>query len=307
MKKRDNDRRYMGLLKKDYIDTLVSDISTRFDFNTNSWISESIVTFFNETIEQWEKNENIIRLKPGDILLPYKDNNVTISLFDKEFITMLVETKLFPPYKKRILNKTLAHLKDVDKDANLENVYNLISHRDLVPVSKPGINLNDISSTNPPYPLVNPHDIVKTVPKFNYENLILPIDIKNKLIDFCIENIGLKHFFAENLVNYFILRRTLFLPLKSSLKPGQMVWIGSCFKKTKKVGCVKIEALRKPIILTLYTENEMKQKCTDLKELDKRMMKQLARITTEAYLQETLLPQDELQLFYLRSTELGLC
>jgi hypothetical protein len=31
------------------------------------------------------------------------------------------------------------------------------------------------------------------------------------------------------------------------------------------------------------------------------MMNQLARITTEAYLQETLLSEDELQLFYLRS------
>ena len=52
---------------------------------------------------------------------------------------------------------------------------------------------------------------------------------------------------------------------------------------------------------TLYTEEELNNKPKNLQHFNEIMMKQLARITIEAYLQETLLPQDELQLFYLRS------
>ena len=85
----------------------------------------------------------------------------------------------------------------------------------------------------------------------------------------------------------------------SSLSPT--LQIGTSFKKAKKVGCVQIERQKVPIILTLYTEEELNHIPKNLLELNNKMMKQLARVTTEAYLQETLLPQDELQLFYLRS------
>jgi len=59
--------------------------------------------------------------------------------------------------------------------------------------------------------------------------------------------------------------------------------------------------LQLSIILTLYSPEELKTKPKGLIELNERMMNQLARITTEAYLQEALLSDDELQLFYLRS------
>ena len=125
--------------------------------------------------------------------------------------------------------------------------------------------------------------------------------IRNNLIDYCTNEIGLKPFLANNLLDYFLEKRASFLPLSRFLKPGQLVWIGTSFKKAKKIGCVQIQRQQVPIILTLYTEQELSEKSKNLSEFNDKMMKQLARITTEAYLQETLLPQDELQLFYLRS------
>jgi hypothetical protein len=64
---------------------------------------------------------------------------------------------------------------------------------------------------------------------------------------------------------------------------------------------VLIQRKQIPIILTLYSPEEINSIPENLSQLNKQMMKQLSRVTTEAYLQETLLSDDELQLFYLRS------
>lgn len=300
MKKRDNERRYKHLLEKNYLKTLMDDISIRFDFNKKSWITETIVNKLNEIVETFEKEKGIQRLKPGEIVLPYKNRLLAISLFDQEALNILVDTKIFANYKKRIIKKTLQLLKSFDKNTTLEEVYSLISPRDAIPRYQEDTDIND-AQIDTSCPLINPDDIgvkLTTIPTF-----ITPLSekIRNNIIHFCVHEIGIKPLVANRIVEYFLEKKSLFLPLINSIKPGQLNWIGTSFKKAKKVGAVQIEREQTPILLTLYTEEELEKKPSNLSELNSRMMKQLARITTEAYLQETLLPGDELQLFYLRS------
>jgi len=300
MKKRDRERRYKSLLEKDYLKAIISDLALRFDFTQNSWMCQTIVDKFNQTLENWEKESHMERLKPGDILLPYKEELIVVPLFDKGAIDILVETKLFQPYKKRMLDKVFNLLKIIDNQAILEDVHRLISLRDTIPRSQAGTHLFDLE-IDPSLPLINPDDIALKRPILKPANPHLPMDIKNHLIDYGVEQLGLKPFVAKNLLDYFLEKRSGFLPLKSSLQPGQLIWLGTSYKKSKKIGCVQIQRKQTPIILTLYSPEELKTKPKDLIELNERMMNQLARITTEAYLQEVLLSDDELQLFYLRS------
>jgi hypothetical protein len=62
MKKRDNDRRHKHLLEKNYLKTLITDISIRFDFNKHSWIAETIVKKLDVLVESFEKSKRIKRL-----------------------------------------------------------------------------------------------------------------------------------------------------------------------------------------------------------------------------------------------------
>lgn len=301
MKKRDNDRRHKHLLEKDYVTSIMADIAERFDFNKTSWICETLVKKFNSTIEEWEISKGIRRLKPGQILLPYKGKPIIVNLFDREAIKIFAEMKVFQSYKSRIINKTFALLKSFNKQAALEDVYSLICQRDMVPRYHNDPDLYKAITIDPCLPLINPDDIGIKLSKISPFIVSVTDQIRNNLIDYCTNEIGLKPFLANNLLDYFLEKRASFLPLSRFLKPGQLVWIGTSFKKAKKIGCVQIQRQQVPIILTLYTEQELSEKSKNLSEFNDKMMKQLARITTEAYLQETLLPQDELQLFYLRS------
>lgn len=300
VKKRHNERRHKHLLEKNYLKALMADISDRYDFNRESWIVETMVNRLDKQIEAFEKTRNFERLKPGEIVLPFKKSKITISLFEEKALNFLVDTKIFANYKKRIINNTLKILQHYDKTANLDDVYSLISVRDSIPRYYKHTEIND-TQIDVSHPLVNPDDLGITIDKKIPFITPLPEEIKDEYIHFCVHDIGIKPFIANSILNYVLEKRSLFLPLKSSVKPGQLNWLGTSFKKSKKVGCVQIERQQIPIILTLYTKEELKNKPTNLKKLNTRMMEQLARITTEAYLQQTLLPGDELQLFYLRS------
>lgn len=299
MKKRDSERRYMHLLEKDYQQAVMAEMALRFDFNEHSWLCETMVTKFDRIIETWEKSRGIHRLKPGELQLPYKDKMITIPLFNRKAAEVLVETKLFSPYRARIIENVLDTLKIFDKTASKDDVNSLIYRRDLVPRCKKSIELKTLE-INPTYPLINPKKLGIERTKFICNKIILPSKIKDELVSFCADNLGMKPFVATHALDLFLNLRAQFLPLETTVKPGQLVWLGTSFKKSKKLGCVQIERQQVPIILTLYTEEEIKTVPQTLAELDQSMMQQLARITTEAYLQETLLPGDELQLFYLR-------
>ena len=223
MKKRDNDRRYKHLLEKDYLKSIMSDISERFDFNKTSWICETLIKKFNSTIAEWEKSKCIKRLKPGEILLPYKGKRIVVPLFDLEAIKILVETKIFQSYKKRIINKTLALLKSFDSQSTLEDVYSLISPRETIPRYHKDSDLYDNITINSSLPLINPDEIGIKLTKIFPSILSPPDEIRNNLIIYCSNEIGLKPFIANNILDYFLEKRASFSPLSSSVKTGQFV------------------------------------------------------------------------------------
>jgi len=305
MNKRKNERHYLNLLEKDYLKEIIADIAQRFDFSEKSWICQTIINKFNETLEKYEQQNNIERLKPGEILLPYRDEIITIPLINLKNLKILADTKLFPPYKKRVIENVLTLLKNIDKNATTDDVHSLISPRETVPRYQDGGNLRDIQ-IDPSFPLIKPDDIGVKLNKLRPTVASLPVDIKKTLIEYGVHQLGLKPFVAQNLLDYFMERRAYYLPLKKSVKPGQLVWLGSSIKKCYKPENLFMKRKQVSIILTLYTEQELNDRPKDLAVLNSQMMNQLARISTEAYLQETLLPMDELQLFYLRSaTVLG--
>ena len=301
MKIRKNERHYMNLLEKDYLKAIIPDLAQRFDFSEQSWLCQTIVNKFNEILEKFEQENNIDRLKPGEIILPYKDKLITVPLIDLKTMEILADTKLFPPYKKRVVDKVLAKLKNIDKQATIDDVYSLISPRDTVPRYQIGGDFNDVK-IDESFPLIKPGDIGVELNKSTPTVISLPADIKNTLIEYCVDELGLKPFITKNLLEYFLQTRAYYLPLKKSIKPGQLIWLGSSIKKAHKPESLFLKRKQVPIILTLYTEDELQNRPQHLAELNEQMMNQLARITTEAYLQETLLPLDELQLFYLRSS-----
>jgi hypothetical protein len=301
MNKRKNERHYLNLLEKDYLKEIISDIAKRFDFSETSWICQTIISKFNETLEKYEQENNIERLKPGEILLTYQDEIITIPLINLKNLKILADTKLFPPYKKRVIENVLTLLKKIDTQATIDDVHSLISPRETVPRYQDGGNLRDIQ-IDPSFPLIKPHDIGVKLNKLIPAVVSLPVNIKKTLIEYGVHQLGLKPFVAQNLLDYFLERRAYYLPLKKSVKPGQLVWLGSSIKKCYKPENLFLKQKQVPIILTLYTKQELENRPKDLAELNSQMMNQLARITTEAYLLETLLPLDELQLFYLRSS-----
>ncbi|MEE9532141.1 MAG: DUF1670 domain-containing protein [Syntrophobacteria bacterium] len=299
MKKRHSERRYKHLLEKDYQQALMAELALRFDFSKHSWICETIVTKFDTMIETWETSEGLHRLKPGELQLPYKDKMITIPLFTRKAAEVLMETKLFPPYRSRVIDKVLSTIRAIDDTVSEADVNALIYRRSLVPRCEKSIELETLEM-NPTYPLINPKKLSIDRPNILGEKITLPCKIKDELISFCADNLGMKPFVATHALDLFLDLRARYLPLRTAVKPGQLVWLGTSFKKSKKVGCVQLERKQIPIILTLYTEEEIATIPQTLAELDQSMMQQLARVTTEAYLQEALLPADELQLFFLR-------
>ena len=66
--------------------------------------------------------------------------------------------------------------------------------------------------------MIKPDDIGVKLNKLIPTVVSLPVDIKKALIDYSVDELGLKPFVAKNLLEYFLEKRAYYLPLKKSVK-----------------------------------------------------------------------------------------
>src|SRR6056297_2709826 len=82
-------RMYDSFLGKNLVNSQKYRLSQKFKFSFEDWLAERIINMFNQKMKEWEQKHNIKRLKPGELLTIYQNQEVVLPLIKPEWIKQL--------------------------------------------------------------------------------------------------------------------------------------------------------------------------------------------------------------------------
>jgi len=188
-----------ALREKNLVNAQRSLLRERFDFGRESWLAERLVADFNTQMEAFEATTGIRRVQPGEVLVSYRGEKVTLPLLIPKGAADLVAGKRYAEVSRQMQQTVLSLLRAVDPGATMQDVYRLMAQRQLLPRrgAKGSRSSADVQRTpeNAPRGEINPnllgcHPLVRT----DVEGFVLP-EVKDSLLRFmCREERRLKSY-----------------------------------------------------------------------------------------------------------------
>lgn len=299
-KSRKGCRIYNTLLDKDLAIAQKRELALRFDLAGESWLAETLVERFNTAIDAYEAERGIQRVKPGELFVRFRGQEVTLPLLTHAMAKQLAEEKRYLWHRKRVEVTLLDHLRQVDSTATLEDVRRFVNRRLLVPRCSDGGCLDARLPDNAR--LIDPGKVnANRIRQPKPGDIPVPPSVCRALLEFLTGEADLGAARAKAMLDFLAAQREAFCPLRRDLEPGQAVWLAYSVKKYKQPGLQFARRILLPVVLTVFTEAEYNQSVTGLKELNTLQMEQMARVCTEAYLQGALMATVELELLYHRN------
>ncbi len=293
-------RHYESLLERSLISAQKNELAIHFELSEQSWIAEAVISKFNQLMDDYEYRHDITRAKPCHLVVKYYEKIIQIPLLTEKWATLIAKDRNFTDHRKRVLNNALKIFKSVNPSATISDVNRHLYRRGLIPRWTKG----ECKRTRMPAStkLIDPkHVNAQTLNKVSDKEVIIPAQVQSKLKYFLTDDVGIGPSTAISMIRFLAARREEYCPSLSKLQPGQIVWLALSVSKWKPESVQFSRRVVLPVILTIFTEKEFNVPIKTLEKLNQINMEQCARVLVEAYLQDTLLPQVELSLLFLRS------
>ena len=289
---------YDRLLDKSVLRAQCHQLAKRFDFTKTSWIAERASVVFNTSMSQHEAISSIKRLEPGEMLAVFNDRRVILPVAP---ITLIESLKSGKPFEQAIWEHEFQLVdiaNTVDPSVTIRDIHILLNPRALLPLTR------QTPCTNPPvFNGISIKDM--DIKRKAVSHTLVPSHIRKTMEDTLVcEGISKERAYAiTDLLAKF---RESFYPKVEELKPGQLSWNAiSAIDNFQETHSNKYRE-QIPVILTIYTPDEIHAIKSNIHNLTLNfindiLQQQIARVTSEAYLQGGLLSQLDLQMFFYRS------
>ena len=266
-----------------------------FEFSTKSWLGEKIVSKFNDQVAGWEEKHGVERLSPGDILVSFQGQEVVVPLLEPNLLKELANLGSLTIMKPKFEAKILKKLREIDPGASIKDVCSLFNQRELLSPRNDGFRWQNFEF---PESLGKPQKHF-SLDFYSSDEPILPSSVMGEMIEYLTSAERLSREHAAAIIKVIAQEREKYCPLKTQVKPGQIVWIG--MDATERISRSKTSHKKQvPLILTLYTEREWHEALNIKKiyQLFRFVLTRLERVCFEAYHRGAVLCQAELGLMF---------
>lgn len=276
-------------------------LTERFDFGKESWLARKLIMEFNRRMEEHEISHGIQRLKPGDMLALHKGNEVIIPLLDADICRSLAEDGLWAKHSILLEDARLRALQRYDSEATREDIRKLTNIRGLV--FGKGDRQQKVPHGVGNWPLVDPKTVAKQLSqrRLDKDEIQVPQEVYQHMMREMTVNERMSKERAKAVIEELAYQRALYCPLKSELRPGQVVWIGIATTDRQREEMSTRYREQVPLILTAQTREEIGRLPGTLQEVNRIHQEQIARMCVEAYLQGAVLTLTDLQMITYRS------
>ena len=275
--------RYSALPARDVELVALSHIKERFELAPKSHIAEEAVRRTSEALEAYEAEQGTERLKPGEMLIEHEGKPVKVPLLSPKWARRLAEGLSVTAVRRHLEYEQLQRLAEVFEDATVENLWRWVDQKELARSrsAKSGDFMPDEPLDAGSLGIIarRPGDI--TLP----ESVLLPVATS------LAEDYGVKPALARAMAEAAAQVRQWCCPRVQELRPGQAVWLSYSTKRGKRGS----PRLLVPVVLTLLTPDEQAMTITTRTDLKALKMRQIERITAEAWQQDAVLTMLDLE------------
>ncbi len=267
------------------LDTVqVAHLRTRFELAENSFLAEKAVSLVNQVLEQYEAEAGIQRVAPGHLVVEHHGEKVALSLLESAWMDRLGQDLGLPAVKRQHEFLQYAALLEQDPGVTCQDLWRLLGQPDPGPGRAPRD--YDFLPESP-----GEEEGLEVWPRRPGEPVTVPPEVKEKAVLSLVEDYGTKKGQAEAMFQAIAETRAWCSPLLSELAPGQAVWFTYGTRRSRK----RDPRLLVPVVLTLVSPGEQGLSFAHRGEIKAFKLRQLERITTQAWRQDGVLTQLDLE------------
>jgi len=275
--------RYSTLLARDVLQLQTAHMRKKFELAQASMVAEKAASLTNRAIREWEAKQNITRLNPGELLLEEKGKTLILPLLHRESIQKLKDQVSAKAVKRELEILQYEKLKEANPQASLEDLWRLINQSELV------LKRGRTGDTMLPEKPLNTRELEPLTRQLAESEI--PTEALQPAIDTLVDQWGLRPGQAEGMANLAARIYTRCCPRVEELKPGQLVWLAHGTRKSRHID----SRLFSPVVLTLLTPEEREAPLNTRADFKKHKLRQIERITAEAWMQDGVLTTLDLE------------
>lgn len=275
--------RYATLLARDVLPVQTAHLKESFELAPASKLAEAACMATNQAIEAWEKNQGTRRLKPGELLLEQEGRKIAIPLLTQEVLPHLKEGRSPRAVRRELEMLQFLRLKELNPGASVEDLWHLVNQAELS-LKRGGKSVEVL----PERPL--DAETLKPGGRQHVGGEIPPEALKPAIATL-VDQWGARPAQAEGMVTLAAKLYTWCCPRVEELDPGQLVWLAHGTRKSRRTD----PRLFQPVVLTLLTPEEQHWPLNTTADLKRLKIRQIERITAEAWRQDGVLTTLDLE------------
>ncbi|MCK9526610.1 MAG: DUF1670 domain-containing protein [Limnochordia bacterium] len=302
---------YQPLLQRTVENYQVQHLVRRFDFGKESRIARLIVQEINAAIEQEEANLQIKRVRPFELFVRLNRQGVRLPLFHEDYVSPLYQGETFSASRKMIQETCLKLLQQADGKAKEQDLLRFIDSWALTRRKGPTRFIDELKSTPVRYKDSDSktwHEIIdsiKPIPpteRLKTPDVSAPKWLLKELAAKIAQETGLGERLSRYIAEEVIMLRNICCPRMETLQPGEMPLLTTHVKAHPSEELSTVYRRHTPIVISVWTPEELRRRPKDVASCLELLKKRIVRVCFEAYRQNGLLSQQQLQWIFQIST-----
>jgi hypothetical protein len=273
--------RFTALPARDVRPVQVSHLQQRFELAPRSHLAEAVVSKVNEALAEHETETGTRRLTPGELLVELEGERLPIPLLSPQWSQRLADGFKIAAVRRHLEYEQLQACLAVDESLTLEQLWRWTDQKELVG-KRGGKEFLPAEPLDVETLWVSPRPM---------DEVTLPDALLKPITVYLAQDYGCKPALARAMAERAAQIRQWCCPRLQELKPGQVVWLVYSTRRSKRGQ----SRLLVPVVLTLLTLEEQSLKLNNRSDLKHLKVRQLERITAEAWQQDGVLTMLDLE------------
>jgi hypothetical protein len=288
--------KFSTLTARDLVTVQISHLRVRFELAEKSVLAEKAVQLVNASFERYEQSQGTIRVQPGQMVAEYQGEKMILPLLETSWIKRLGQDMGPAAVKRQHEHACYNCLLEKDPEATYNELWQLLGVSEGRRRAPKGFDFL------PEEPLtMAPGSYLPRTPE---DLATVPAPVMEETVSVLVEQYGCKKGQAEAMIRAIAGIRAWCCPKISELSPGQLVWLTYSTKKSRRID----PRLFVPVVLTLLDPAEQTLVLSHHGEFKALKVRQIERMTTEAWRQEGVLTSSDLEwLTFASSTTIRIC
>lgn len=276
--------RYATLPAREMTSVQVATLRSRFELAERSLVAERAVALTNQALSAWEAEHGPRRLEPGQMLWEVGSKRIVLPLYDAAWVRRLAQGVSVEAVRTHIEIEQVKALLEAEPQGTVEDLWRLVDQRRL-PLARGRKEAGFL----PAEPLGE--DALRAVPRRPEGTVNVPKPVAERVVGELVSGYGCRPAQAEAMVAAVAEIRAWCCPAEDELEPGQLVWL--CRSTRRSRGLTPRAMV--PAVLTLITPQEAEAPLRTRIDLKALKIRQIERITAEAWRQDAVLTTLDLE------------